>query len=517
MYTVLMDLIAKYLKKNSFLLFLILLFFISRLANITVLPAFNDEAVHVDWGYKELHGKGLFFSLYDAKQPLLMWLFGFSQLIFADPLFAGRLVSTLFGLATLVGLYQLGAKTISSKAGLYAAGVYLVTPLFFFFDRQALMEGPLVACAIWTVVLYLQLKKTGSVSTAIILGCVLGVAFFIKTTALFFLLALLAVYAVERWILPTAHPAPFPALFILAGAVSQLVLMPLYFQPLFWHTLGRTAERSLGIREVVGFPVVQWGTTALAVGSIAWWHFTPVLFVLGVVGIFTFAKKKLPVTKSVLSVVVYMGTLLLLYILTARSTPVRYVVPVLWWWPMSVAAGLMWLERYRWVWRGAVISLCVPLGMIILLIAHPLAYFSLLAQVTVYAQKDEYVTHWPAGYGVREALEVVRTELKGAPGVVAVRADAGNPESSVFMYLNGDPELQPLFLDTTIAPLLTNYECVATNRPLYFVSRDTQLGGMERFMIEKARIHKPEQQSFLGLYTLRQCTSTQKVLTLEFE
>ncbi len=509
--------IFKYWEKHRAILVLVAVFLVTRLIAVTLLPPFNDESVHIDWGYKELHGKGLFFSLYDAKQPLLMWLFGLSQSIFTDPLFAGRLVSVLFGVATLLGLYELGSKVLSPKGGWYAATIYMVTPLFFFFDRQALMEGPLAACAVWIINLYLRLHKQQRMSTAVILGCVLGGAFFIKTTAVFFLVALLAVYAAEKWVFKVAHGAPFPALLILAGTVSQLVVMPLYFQPLFWQTLGRTAERSLSFREVLAFPIGQWTTTALSVSAIAWWHYTPVLIILGCIGIFALSKNHVSSLKAIRSTGVYAGMLVLLYVLSARSTPVRYVVPIIWWWPLCVAAGFILLEHWRWLWRLATISMCIPLALIALLLYDPPSYFMTLARFTAYAQKDEYLTQWPAGYGTREALEIVRAELKGVHGVVAVRADAGNPESTMFMYLNANKQIQPLFLDTTVAPLLANYQCVATSRPLFFVSRDSQLGGLEQFMIEKVRIQKPENKSSVGIYTLKPCLVTQKVLTLDFE
>lgn len=505
------------MRAHRVLLFLCCLFFILRMWNLSILPIFNDEAVHIDWGYKELHGNGLFYSLFDAKQPLLMWLFGLSQLVVPDPLIAGRLVSVLFGLASLVGIYKLSEYVFTKKIALYSACAYICTPLFVFFDRQALMEGPLVAISIWSIYLYLKIWHKPSVSKAIALGAVLAAGFFIKTTALFFLLALIAVFLYEIIVQKRKYAGPLKASLLLALSVSQLLLAPLYFQPQFWSTLSRTAERSLGFKDLISLPFSQWWQTITAVAQITWWHLTPPLVILAIIGawrVYIYHYKKKAHHRALW---MYADLIIFFYILTARSSPVRYIVPLLAFTPILVGAALAYLEKWKLAFIGALISLCVPLFLIFQLYTNPLNYFAIMSQFTPYSQKDEYVTAWPAGYGVTELLSEVRKKVGAGTGVVAARADAGIPESAVFSYLNGDRQLLPIFLDTTVAPLVLKYECIQSNKPFFFVSRDTQLGGLEAFLTEQGRIQKPEGKSSLGLYTLKTCTTGQKILNLEFE
>src|ERR1035437_2049252 len=93
--------------KNKYLTLLIIFYFVFRLINLTKLPIFNDEAIYLDWGWRETHRDGfLYYSLYDAKQPFLMWIFGIAESIISDPLFAGRLVSVVSGFLTLIGIYK---------------------------------------------------------------------------------------------------------------------------------------------------------------------------------------------------------------------------------------------------------------------------------------------------------------------------------------------------------------------------------------------------------------------------
>lgn len=505
------------MRNHRALIFLVLIFLCTRFFNLTIVPIFNDEAVHIDWGYKELHGRGLFYSLSDAKQPLLMWLFGLSQLVMHDPLFASRTVSVLFGLASLIGIYKLAEHSFTKKVALYAAVTYLCAPLFLFFDKQALMEGPLVAVSVWSIFIYLKIWECPTMQRALALGAILGIGFFIKTTALFFLAALVVVSVYEILIRKRPQKGPVAASLILAAVVSQGVLAPLYFQPLFWQTLSRTAERSLGITEVLSFPIAQWWQTVRAVTEISWWQLTPPLFMLSLIGIGVVVHKARTNANYSLSVWIYFALILIFYCLTARSSPVRYIVPLLAGVPLLVGLAVEYLSRWKFLYGIALVSLAVPLYCIFMLTMNPVEYFSQLARYTAYSQQDEYVTQWPAGFGVLEVLQEIYTLVGTQSAVVAVRPDAGIPESAVFAYLNADTQLQPLFFDATVAPFITQYDCIQATRPFYFVSRDAQLGGLEQYVQELGRIQKPQNKSSLGLYALKQCTTTQKVLTLEFE
>ena len=109
-----------FIAANKYLIALCIFYFVIRVINLTKLPIFNDESIYLDWGFRETHNPGfLYYSLYDAKQPLLMWIFGLFETIFSDPLFAGKLVSVLTGFITLLGLYKLSIEIFSKKLGFY--------------------------------------------------------------------------------------------------------------------------------------------------------------------------------------------------------------------------------------------------------------------------------------------------------------------------------------------------------------------------------------------------------------
>ena len=62
--------------KHKFILLVSCLYFLIRLINLTLLPIFNDESIYLHWAWHETRTGDLYYSLYDAKQPFLMWFFG---------------------------------------------------------------------------------------------------------------------------------------------------------------------------------------------------------------------------------------------------------------------------------------------------------------------------------------------------------------------------------------------------------------------------------------------------------
>src|SRR5574343_1375587 len=74
-----------------------------RFYHLTILPVFADEAIYIRWAQVMKAEETLrFLPLSDGKQPLFMWvIIPFLKLI-SDPLIAGRIVSVLCGLGTMV-------------------------------------------------------------------------------------------------------------------------------------------------------------------------------------------------------------------------------------------------------------------------------------------------------------------------------------------------------------------------------------------------------------------------------
>jgi 4-amino-4-deoxy-L-arabinose transferase-like glycosyltransferase len=140
--------------KDKILIALCAFYLLLTSANLTLLPIFNDESIYLDWGIRSTTKPGmLYYSVNDGKPPLMIWFFGIFVHFINDPLFAGRFVSILFGVITLVGIFFLSRFLFGKRTAYVTSLLYIVTPLIFFYNRQSLMESGVAASGVWSTYL----------------------------------------------------------------------------------------------------------------------------------------------------------------------------------------------------------------------------------------------------------------------------------------------------------------------------------------------------------------------------
>jgi len=139
-----------YLKAYLPLAGLVLVYLITRLTALTALPMSSEEATWIHWAQIIVqYPQEWLISNNGGQQPLFTWLNAVALNIFSDPLVAGRFVSVLAGLASLVGLYFIGRDAFNRTVGFLAGLIYLVVPYIYFFGQLALPDGLLSAFGIW--------------------------------------------------------------------------------------------------------------------------------------------------------------------------------------------------------------------------------------------------------------------------------------------------------------------------------------------------------------------------------
>lgn len=498
-----MALMGQKITENKFFLLLTSFYFIFRLTNLTLLPIFNDEAIYLDWGWKSLNIPGQFFlSLADAKQPLVMWLFGIAQMFPFDPLFAGRLVSVLFGFSTFLGIYKLAKRFFSESIALLSIATYIVIPIFSFYDRQALMESAVSACGVWSCYLFLRFWQTKRVFHSALLGIILGLGFISKTNVLVFVFAV-AVYSVTIFFLEKSKKFFFGI--FRAGSIAIGISFISWSQALFWQTLASNSRYSLTFWELTQLPFATWLQTSKGILIIAFWQITPVVFILSIVGIYAICRRGNRDRKFIAS---WFLVTLFFAILFTRNVQPRYLVSFLPLMSIFFSYALVTFWKYQKVGAFVILffSALLPLYLIMLQLFVPLRYFSFLQQVSAFSQKSEYVTDWPSGYGVSEIITTLQDLSGGKKMYVGVRPDAGNPESSMYAYFNNSRSIRPTYVNSAILYSYIAGTCIKSMLPFYFVVRDTQLAGLEQFLEKKIlRVYKPEGKSYITLYQLRRC------------
>ncbi|MBX4206026.1 glycosyltransferase family 39 protein [Candidatus Microgenomates bacterium] len=184
-----------------FLFVLVVVAFVIRIYHLTILPVFADEAIYIRWSQIMAHEPTLrFLPLSDGKQPLFMWILMFVVSRISDPLVAGRLLSIVSGLGTIIGIFLLSYYLFKNKwISLIASSFWIFSPYSFFFDRMALVDSLLALFIIWTAYLASITAKTKRLDMAMLTGFALGFASLTKSPALFAALLIPSSWILSNW------------------------------------------------------------------------------------------------------------------------------------------------------------------------------------------------------------------------------------------------------------------------------------------------------------------------------
>jgi len=171
-------------KPLLFFSFVLLAFFSCYVFRLTHFPIFADEAIYLFWAQKiVLKIESPFISMFDGKPPLFMWLSALTSFIFPNLLFSGRLISVISLFIFTFFSYKIISR--SSLSWAWSAVIFiLASPFIFFHGRLALLDMLFVSLIGLAVLFWSQskLKLRGFLA-----GLFLGLAFWSKTPALFFI------------------------------------------------------------------------------------------------------------------------------------------------------------------------------------------------------------------------------------------------------------------------------------------------------------------------------------------
>jgi 4-amino-4-deoxy-L-arabinose transferase-like glycosyltransferase len=416
---------------------------------LTSLPVFTDEANYIDWGWRMTHVPGhLFYSLYDAKQPLSMWLFGLSQYLFPDPLFAGRIVSVVFGIISAFGIYYLTKELFDKQVAQLTTISYLLSPLYLFFNTQALMEAHLVAVGIWSLLFLHKLIKTEKIKFAFLLGLVLGIGFLVKSSSWFWI-ALTGIYLLKK-----------PILGLWTLFTFLFVSSPLLLNTYFWQTINLNSRyasfgfRPENLRAILEVPFIQ---------------MTPIILILGILGVYKLRKNILLISWFLVP--------LIIQFFVAKFLISRYLVPFLW--PLFIfAANIINRKSYITI---LVILICLPLNFIQLI--SPIKYFEILDKVTKYSYSGAYISAEASGWAVNDTVNWFDNLAKEQKMIVGFGLYSGNPEIGTMIYLQRHKNIVTTFFDAQLFKQdLSQYNCLEFDLPVYLVTRDKHAAGLARFV-----------------------------------
>jgi hypothetical protein len=154
----------------------------------------------------------------------------------------------------------------------------------------------------------------------------------------------------------------------------------------------------------------------------------------------------------------------------------------------------------------------VFLTLIILIISFCLTVFQvedpanylLEAQKLTYFGNSAYLHEFTSGYGVDETVSYLKNLSKQNKIMVTIAENTGNPESAIIIYFNKSSNVQVVYMDSKIfGSALNSYDCLSANVPLYFVARDEQLAGLDKYLEKVRTIKNPYGSNTIGIYTLK--------------
>jgi 4-amino-4-deoxy-L-arabinose transferase-like glycosyltransferase len=451
----------------------VLTYVATRLVNLTLLPIFTDEAIYIRWaqiGSRDANWR--FISLVDGKQPMFTWIMMVFLKVIRDPLYAGRLVSVVSGLGTMLGMWLLSFELFKSKKiSFIVAFLYLISPFTLMYDRLALYDSLVATFSVWSLYGAVLMVRFLRLDVALLLGMALGAGMLNKSSgflSLYFLPFTLILFdwkAKDRM----RRLCIWVGLALIATIVSQLLYSVLRLSPLLHMVRQKDAVFIYPFKEwlmhpfnfVVGnlsgqfdwlfrymtvpvailsfFPIIIfWKNTREKILLYAWWSAPFVALAL-------FAKVLYP--RFILFMVMP------LYILAA----------------LTIAWIMGRLHHHLWKVVLVILILFPSLFADYYIITNPL-YAPL-----PFSDKMQLVDDWPSGWGIVEVNAFLAGEAK--KGSIAVYTDGtfGLLPYAIELYLVDNPNVKikgiwPLTQDPP-EEMLTD----ALKKPTYMVFNQTQI------------------------------------------
>jgi len=457
--------------------FLILLtvYGFTRLANLTAIPIFTDEAIYIRWsqiGMQDANWR--FISLTDGKQPMFTWIMMVLLRIFQghDPLFVGRLVSVFAGIGTMIGIWILSMELFRDRRIAWISSIlYIILPFTVWYDRMALYDSLVCTFSVWSLYFAVQLARYGRLDTALMLGMIVGAGLLNKSSqflTIYFLPVTLLVFdwrkeklglRLFRWMM----------LAFVSVLLAELLYSILRLSP-FYHMISQKDN-------VFVFTLSEWlhQPFRFLIGNLRgmfdWlrWYMTLPLFMLAIAPLFSrwpqFRERSLLFLWWLLPFVALANFAKILY--------PRYILFMVM--PLIVLAAYgiveLWKHTSKSILKG--VLLLVLLGPS-LVISYTIVMSPPNAMIPP-ADRGQFIDDWPAGGGVREVVSYLKTEAMTKDIRIYTEGTFGLMPYSIEIYLVNNPHVKIAGIWPLSEDMPTRMADDARTYPTFFVMNETQI------------------------------------------
>ncbi len=208
---------------------------------------YNILYPQINWGGDSKGFVESEFQLYPFIVSLLYYLFGVNDMW-------GRLLSVIFSLFTVYGLYLLVRKTISERVAFWSAFLYAIIPLNIFYSRAFMPESMMLMCIVFGIYFFVKWIEDEKWKSLIYSALFISISILLKIPTLYIGLPLVYLaFGKYRFKIFSDY-----RLWI----YSALVLIPVILW--YWHAHNLFLQTGLSF-GIWGFGVDKWGNFKLLI------------------------------------------------------------------------------------------------------------------------------------------------------------------------------------------------------------------------------------------------------------
>lgn len=479
---------------------LALFYFVTRLINLKIIPIFTDEAIYTYWAQIALNDPvNRFVSLEDGKQPLFIWLSAIYQKFIADPLIASRLISATAGMGSLIGIHLLANELFNKKVAMLSSLLYIILPFTLLYDRMALFDSLLTMFGIYAVLLSIRMAKNPMLDTALLNGFAIGLALITKSSGIFFLYLLpislfLFDFKNRKF---SKRLSAWIGFSLITFVISQLIYNSLRLSPLFYIIERKNLEFIRSFAEVLNNPFLFAFSNFKSLASWIITYTSWPLFILFLIALLWgyFKKDVKIIYLSILIFAPFFAEVIFNKILYPRFTLFYYPYIII----LISFGAILIIDIFKKHKRYLVVLLFIAL------ILPAFTSFKLLTD-PAYANipksdSDQYFNDWPAGYGIEEIVEFIKSELNNGEVHVATEGTFGLLPFALNIYFYGNNNLHilsywPLDPDNLPEEILDTAKKYKTYAIFYQTQKETTNPNLE-FIV---KFQKGKGASFMRLF-----------------
>jgi len=280
--------------------------------------------------------------------------------------------------------------------------------------------------------------------------------------------------------------------------VSVAILLPLFLQSTFWETFYLNFRYTA--LTLPGELISNLLQKTIQTFHILVLDLLPISFFFFLMAIIVAVVKR---SKLLLLASAWVLTGVSINIFSLKGVNERYLVSFLPLVCVLISYFITTLKHKNYQYISIFLLIITAETITLLQVFAPVTYFRLLSSVSSKAF-IEYREGFSSGFGVSEAVKFLEKRIGDQPAFIATAVHTGNPESGIMTAFMKRDNVVVSYLEASYINDIYSYDCLSSQTPLYFVSRENDLAGLERYFQQLYFERSPISNFGIGIYTLKE-------------